>query len=304
MKRPIPDVLRRGLESAMANWPLIALRIAENVLFLMLIVASIIAAVVPVLVSIGIAAFDADNPAESATAIGTALLEHLSVFLWIFLGALVVMFLMMVIHSFVMAGCTRTLVDADGSRGPLKVFNMERWLSGGKQSMWTVFWIYNITYGTTLIPVLVPLVLTLAGILAFRDQMVPIAIIGCSGIAIALFLFVIACIIASIWSLKAMILAVERDLGASDAAKVAWAEAKSDFGRHFAVAFILLVVSVGGAATISTFSVFFSVPTAHNAYMSLAFAPARMVISLFQSVFSAAAGMWMLASFAALSDRP
>jgi hypothetical protein len=245
-----------------------------------------------------------DNPTESATAIGTALIEHLAVFLWIFLGALLVAFLMMVIHSFVMAGCAQTLVDADRSRGTLKVFNMERWLSGGRRSTWTVFWIYNITYGTTLIPVLVPLVLTLAGLLAFHDRMVPVAVIGCFGIAVALFLFVIACVIASIWSLKAMVIAAEHNLGASEAAKLAWAEAKADFGRHFAVAFILLVISVGGAATIGTFSMFFTIPSAHNAYMSLAFAPARMVASVFQGAFTAAVGMWMLASFAALSDRP
>jgi hypothetical protein len=37
--------------------------------------------------------------------------------------------------------------------------------------------------------------------------------------------------------------------------------------------------------------------------MSLAFAPARLAISMMQGAFSAAVGMWMLASFAALSDR-
>jgi TctA family transporter len=95
---------------------------------------------------------------------------------------------------------------------------------------------------------------------------------------------------------------VERNLGASEAAKLAWAEARADFGRHFAVAFILLVISVGGAATIGSFSMLFSIPSAHNGYMSLAFAPARMAVSVFQGAFSAAVAMWMLASFAALSD--
>jgi len=287
-----------------------ALRIAENIVFAVLIIASVIAAVVPLLVSIGLSAFDVQKPEETAAAVGTALIAHLAVFLWIFFGAIVLVFLLLVVHSFVMAGCAQTFVDAERAGGAgvaprarLKVFSMERWLSGGKHSIWTVFWIYNITYGTTMIIVLVPLVIALAAMLAFHDQQAVLVCVGCFGIAAAAFLGVIACVVAAIWSLKAILLAVERNLGALDATKVAWAEAKADFGRHFAVAFILFVISFGGAMTIGMFSVFFSVPVAHNAYMSLAFAPARMVISLFQSAFGAAIGMWMLASFAALSER-
>jgi hypothetical protein len=301
VKRSIPDVLRRGLESALANWPLMALRIAENILFAMLIIGSIIAAIVPLLVSIGFS-IHIDKPEEAGPAIGTALIEHLPLFLWIFIGALFLALLLVVIHSFVMAGCARTFVDAERAERP-KVFSMERWLSGGRHATWTVFWIYNITYGTTLIPVMVPLIIALAAMLAFRDSQAAVLVAGCLGIAIALFLCIIACVIAAIWSLKAMILAVERDLGASEASKLAWAEAKADLGRHFGVAFILLVISFGGAATIGMFSVMFAMPSAHDPFMSLAFAPARVVISLLQGAFSAAVGMWMLASFAALSDR-
>jgi hypothetical protein len=302
VKRPIGEVLRRGFESAIANWPLIALRIAENMLFAILIIASIIAAVVPLLVSIGLSAFNVDKPEESAANIGAALIEHLAVFLWIALGAIVLLFLLLVIHSFVIAGCAQTFVDADRSER-LKVFSMERWLSGGKHSMWTVFWIYNITYSTTLIVVLVPAVVTIAALLAYRgSEKAVLACAGCFGAAATVFLLIISLIVAAIWSLKAIILAVERNLGASDATKLAWAESKADFGRHFAVAFILFVISFGGAMAIGMFSIFFSMPSAHNTYMSLAFAPARMVISVLQSIFSAAVGMWMLASFAALSD--
>jgi hypothetical protein len=303
VKRPIPDVLRRGLDSAVANWPLIALRIAENILFLILIIASVVAAVVPLLVSIGLASFNAGRLEESAATIGTALIEHVAVFLWIFVGAIVLTFVLLLIHSFVIAGCAQTFVDADRPGGTLKAFSMERWLSGGRHSFWTVFWIYNITYGTTMIIVLVPLVIALAAMLAFHDSQAVVACAGCFGIAAAAFLGIIACVVAAIWSLKAIILAVERNLGASDATKAAWAEAKADFGRHFAVAFILFVISFGGAMTIGMFSAFFSVPSAHNPYMGLALAPARVAISIVQSAFSAAVGMWMLASFAALSDR-
>jgi len=258
---------------------------------------------VPLLVSIGLSAFNLEKPEETAAGIGAALLEHLAAFVWIFFGALLLALLLMVFHSFVMAGCARIFVDAERGR-VLKTFSMERWLAGGRQSCWTVFWIYNIAYGTTMAIVLVPLLIALAAMLAFRDSDAAIIVSGCFGIVGAVFLGIIAAVVAAIWSLKAIVIAVDRTLGATEAAKVAWAESKADFGRHFAVAFILFVIGFGGAATIGTMAIFVAVPAAHDAYMSLAFAPARILISMVQGAFSAAVGMWMLASFAALSDRP
>src|SRR6266576_4307414 len=175
MKRPITDALRRGFDSALANWQLIVLRIAENILFGVLIVGAVIAAVVPLLISIGLSGFSRDRPEESAQAIGAALLGHLSIFVWIFVCAFALVGVLLVIHSFVMAGCAQTFVDAERAGGAapaprarLRMFNMDRWLSGARHSTWTVFWIYNIAYGSALAIVLVPLAITLAGSLAFR----------------------------------------------------------------------------------------------------------------------------------------
>src|SRR6058998_2076105 len=43
--RNTTDVLRRGLDSTLANWQLIAIRIAASILFVIIIVASIVAAI-------------------------------------------------------------------------------------------------------------------------------------------------------------------------------------------------------------------------------------------------------------------
>lgn len=309
MKRPITDALRRGLDSALANWQLIVLRIAENILFGVLIIGAVIAAIVPLLVSIGLSGFSADRPDESAAAIGTALLGHLSIFVWIFVGAFAMVGVLLVIHSFVMAGCAQTFVDAERAGGAavaprarLRMFNMDRWLSGARHSIWTVFWIYNITYGTAFVIVLVPLLITLAGMLAFHESKGAVIAFGCLGLALAIFLALIASVIGAIWSQKAIVIAVERNEAASQASREAWREVRADFGRHFGVAFVLFVIGFGGAATIGMFSIVFAVPSAHDTYMSLALAPARLVISMLQSTYSAAVGLWMLASFAALSD--
>jgi hypothetical protein len=309
MPRTVPDVLRRGFDSAFANWQLLLLRVAENILFGVLIIASVIAAVVPLLVSIGLSAFNADRPEESAGAIAGSLIEHLSIFVWIFAGALVLALLLMLIHSFVMAGCAQTFVDAERAGGAglaprprLRMFNMDRWLSGARHSTWTVFWVYNIAYGSALAIVLIPLAITLAGVLTFRDSKGAVLAIGCLGLAISIFLIIVASVVAAVWSQKAIVVAVERNLSAAEATREARSELRADFGRHFAVAFILFVIGFGGAATLGMFTVLFAVPSAHDSYMQLAFAPARLVISMMQGTFSAAVGLWMLASFAALSD--
>ena len=144
------------------------------------------------------------------------------------------------------------------------MFNMDRWLSGARHSIWTVFWIYNITYGTAFVIVLVPLLITLAGMLAFHDSKGAVIAFGCLGLALAVFLALIASVIGAIWAQKAIVIAVERNEAASQASREAWREVRADFGRHFGVAFVLFVISFGGAATIGMFSVVFAVPSAHD----------------------------------------
>src|SRR5260370_7722899 len=62
--RNTTDVLRRALDNTLANWPLIALRIAENFLLVLLLIGSIVAAVVPLGIAAVFSNFDLKNPEE------------------------------------------------------------------------------------------------------------------------------------------------------------------------------------------------------------------------------------------------
>jgi serine protease AprX len=62
VKRGVIDVLRRGLDSTLANWPLILVRLAETIVFAMLALATVFAVLAPIIVSVGIRVADLQTP--------------------------------------------------------------------------------------------------------------------------------------------------------------------------------------------------------------------------------------------------
>jgi hypothetical protein len=304
LKRPITEVIRRGFDSAVANWQLLLLRFAENIVFVFLTIATVIAIVAPLLISIGLSAIDLKDmrakPDEVAATIGSVLASHLAVFVYAFIAIFVLLGILIVIHSFVIAACAQTYVDADRAPRP-RVFSMERWLAGGRHSMWPVFWIFNAAYTLAALVILVPAVLVLVFVLVLRESAGAI-VIGCLSLVFIVFVTIVVAVLTGIWCQKAIIVAVRSNLGAGEALRVAWREIRGDFGRHFAVAFIMIVISIGGAATLGMFSFAFAMPASRDALLPLIFAPARIALSMVQNVFTAAVSLWMLACFAALSD--
>jgi hypothetical protein len=304
LRRPVTEVIRRGLDNAVANWQLLLLRIAESILFGLLIIGTAVAVIVPLAVAIGLSAMSVrdiqSNPDAVVTTLVTAIASHWIVLVYAFVAVLVLLTILVLLHSFVISGCAQVYVDAD--RAPrLRVFAMDRWLAGARHSMWPVFWIYNAAYSVAGLIILVPALLVLVFMLALREAPAAI-VVGCLGLLLVFFVMFVAFVLAGVWCQKAIVVAVANNLGATDALREAWREIRTDFGRHFAVAFIMIVISFGGVATLSAFSVMFSMPGSHDPFAGLMFAPARMVLSLVQSVFSAAVGLWMLACFAALGD--
>jgi hypothetical protein len=87
--------------------------------------------------------------------------------------------------------------------------------------------------------------------------------------------------------------------------RLGWSEIRRDFGRHFAVAFIVFVIAVGGAMAISAFTapMAFVRSIGSAPFTSIAFAPAQILSSIAQSVFSAAVGLWFLAAYVALTEE-
>jgi len=103
LKRSLSDVLRRGLDSTIANWPVIALRIAESVVLIGLCIAAVIVAIVPAIVAAGFSKdlfFNRSDP----TAVFDWLIGHVMLFVWMFALAFIVLGVILAIHAFFEGG--------------------------------------------------------------------------------------------------------------------------------------------------------------------------------------------------------
>ena len=309
--RNTTDILRRALDSTLANWPLIALRIAENFVLVLLFVGSIVAAVVPVGITAAFSNLDLKNAEGPLEAIAALVVDHWPIILYVFAVATIVVIVLVAVHSFVEAGSARVFVDAERAgtdavrtRDSFRTFNMDRWMQGGRASWWAVFWIYNIVWGIGGLILLIPLLLTIAVLFLVREP-AGMAAVACGGLFLtALFVIPIA-IVMAILTQKAITVAVARAMAARASVRSGWNEIKHDFGRHFAVAFIALAVALGGSAVIGTFTAPLSIikDVGHSTFTSISFAPAQIVSSILQSVFSAAVGMWFMAAYVALTEE-
>lgn len=311
MKRNTTDVLRRGFDNTLANWQLIGIRIAENFLFLLLIIVSIVAAVVPIAVAAGLTTFDPGSSSDPGEAMLMIFVQHWPLILYILVIVTVVLGLLIAIHSFVDAGCAKVFVDGEraaarasvAGRAAFSAFNIDRWLQGGRASWWSVFWIYNLAWGVAGVIMLLPLMATLAGILAVTENSARI-VMACGGLVFTVLVVVPVAIVTAIWTQKAIVVAVSRAAAAREALRASWREMRADFSRHFAVAFILFAITIGGSAMISLFGAPMQFgKVLQSPYLGLAFAPVQVISSFAQAIFSAAIGLWMLASFVALTEE-
>jgi len=303
LKRNIGEVLRRGFDSTVANWPVIMLRIAESLVFAAIVIASILAALIPALVAAGLSMGDITNSENPPGAIAEWLVGHLILFVWIFVLGFVMLGVMIAIHSFVEGASAQIYVDAERKRSTdFHAFSIDRWLAGGMASWWRIFWIYNLAWSVGLIFVLIPLVITIVAILLISDTTGRV-VIGCSGVALAVLILIPVGIVTSMWCTKAITFCVGRAASARESLALGWRAIRTDLGRHLAVAVIMIVISMALNSVVSVFGVPMSISQHKMPSLALIFAPMRLVIGVVQGVVSAAIGSWLLACFVAITEE-
>lgn len=310
MKRTVTEILRRGFDSMLANWPLLMIRIAESVVFVFIAIAAVIAVVIPLVVSLGLSgAPGAANPADAAQMFLAALASHWLIFVYILVLVMLVVIVLLGIHSFVVGGCARVYVDAERkaqrlptpSREDMNAFTVEAWLRGGRESWWPVFWIYNIAWTFASLIILVPFVVVLAVILLVRENAAAMAITGCLGAIVAILFIIPVAVVTGIWTQKAIVDCAARDLGAADALRASWTEFRSDLGRHVAVAAVMIIVTFAASMVFSGFSALGSLGDRVPATYSIMMIPVQFSASIVNSIFSTAVGAWFLACFSVLA---
>ena len=310
MKRSVSEILRRGFESMLANWPLLLIRIAESIVMIIITLVAIVAVIVPIVMSFsGRDAFPQGDPNDIATFFVTVIAGHLAMILYIFLLILIVLTVWIGVHSFVEAGSARIYVDsmqrnaanATPVRDQMNAFTLPRWAEGGKNGWWAVFWIYNIAWAIAFLILIIPFVLFGGLAILFRENGPMAAITGCLGIVVLVVVMLPVGVATAICTQKAIVNVFAKGTAAADSLRLAWREFRADFGRHLAVAAVMFVVSIGLAIVASSFSIMAQFGHSSPSIMMI---PLQVSSSIINSIFGAAIGAWFLACFAALAVEP
>lgn len=313
MSRNIADVLRRGILSTLANWPVILTRLAATAVLFGVMIIAVIGAIVPPLVDAGIKEWTlpaGNNPAEVVLQILT---EHAALFAYLFVFLCAIAFVILAIHSVVTAGATRIYVDAERAAPDapqlrceqFAVFTMERWSAGARAWWLRIFWIYNGAWGFSSLVFLLPLLIVMA-LLAMAinaESTAGLIAASCGGLALLALVAIPLGIVTAMWAQKAIVICVARDIGARDALRDGWRETRADFLRHFVVFFLIAIMSAGASALASTLFAPLSFPIRPDGLSSLFFGPMHIVSMAAQSAISSAVGLWMIAAFAAMTGE-
>jgi hypothetical protein len=311
VKRGVFDVLRRGVDNTIANWPLILIRLGEALLFGILAIATVIIALAPILVSLGIELSKLTSPDDIANA-ALALMTKWVLLVWVVVAITALLIVFTAVHGFVEAGSARVYVDGERIAGPamtgprtrFRVFSMERWLTGAKDGWWTVFWIYNLAWATACLILLIPLVPTLIGVIVFRENPAALLTTSCLGLIVTSLLLIVVGAVTGMWINRAINEWAAHRFGTRDALSAGWSAIKADLGRHLLILIAVFVVAMAGSSFFASFSFFAAFGDAfggNHGIFTLFTMPLRLLGTLLSSAFSAVVTAWYLASYAALS---
>ena len=305
MRRSVTDVLGRGLDSLLANWPLILLKIAASLISTLIVIGAIVASVVPIAVSLGIKGADLKTPDDAAQLLINVLSDHWLALLIMLAVVSLALLVVVLLFSFVEGGVSQIVIDADRKARALQparsdyfAFSIDRWMAGARLHWLPIFWIYNIAWGVAGIVLLVPFTMTLIGIL-LAGQRTAAIVVGCAGLAISLLLAIAVAIVTSLWCRKAIIVAVAFDRPPMEALREARQQILGDLGRHVAVAFVLAAIAFGAVGLTGIVSMIGS--SDPSGVLAVMFIPMQIILSFVNGILSAAMSIWGAAAFAALT---
>jgi len=311
VKRGVFDTLKRGFDDNLANWPLIAIRIAQMVLVFAMVIGGMLAMLVPLLLSVGIRVASLHSP-ESFESAMEALLHNPLLFIWLGVGLFVLIGLLIAIGAFVEAGCARVYVDAERAAGPavnglrarFHLFNMQRFLAGATSGWWPVFWMYNLIWSLAALILLVPLAITAVLMFLTRNNQPLMIVFGVGGLLLVIVLAIPLAIVTGMWSNRAVMQWTIDRAGTGAAISASWRAISHDLPRHLGVAACMLVIAFAASSVAGSFGFFAAFAQAagrDNAFVPLAMMPLRFFSQIVSIACSAAVTSWYAASFAALT---
>lgn len=250
------DIVFRAFKNALANWPLVLIRVVELGLFAGITFAAVVTTIVPVVVQAGFGNLKMGDFEAGAEAVSQFIAEHATLLGWTLGVGTIALGLMLAIHSFIVAGSTRIYMNGEraAARNEIRAFYKfdwdEFWDAAG-DSWWRVFWVYNLGAAAASLIVLVPAFL---GCVLMIILPMAALVIGILTAVFCCLLALIAFLVGALWIVRAVPEAVMRDLSARAALTEAWRAIRAKLGRHALVALLLAVISIGGTSFAETFA--------------------------------------------------
>lgn len=270
-----------------------------------LIVAGALLAVVPFIMTGALSELSDRSGDPVQMAIGFFLQNPLMI-----IGALIALTIVLTgvtaLHAFVRAGTVGIYLDSASSGTPLATplrealssFSTETFISYGRRFWWVVFLIFNVIWGIFSIILLAPL----AGAILLFTQMSEnhqAMVWGCLLLVLIFLIFVVAGIVATIWTDVAVALSIRRNLGVRDSLHAALALIMRRFMDLLIVIGLLIVISIGVWIVFATIFGVIGV-VSMLPIMAILTLPIQIVLSLVQSMASMFLSCWFLAAVVAI----
>jgi hypothetical protein len=271
---------------------------AETVIFLVILFLALLATIIPVAVQAGLTHLKLTDTEASVNTLAQFLAEHLTLTLWTLGVLFVVSGILLAIHCLVVAGSLRTYLEAERAAvaGPIDrfyAFRLDAFWEAATDGFWRVFWIYNLAWGLAGVIATLPLMLGLMVMVLLTNPGASM-MLGFFCFAGTVLLFIPVGFVTTIWVNRALVEGARQDLGARAALAAARVAIRADLATHAIVTFLVIVISIGGAAFVGNAAGVFS--GADNIL-----APLRFIAWLAQTFASALGSAWMLTAFAAIS---
>lgn len=300
MKRNPIELAVRALKNAFVNWQLVAIRMAESVVFVFLIVMALLATIIPAAVAAGLGKLNLHDAENAQTALAEFIVDQWALILWTLVVLLLVTGVMIVIHSLIVAGSARAYLDGERAAGAsdaverFNVFRGEAFWAAARHGFWRVFWIYNFGWGLAALIVSVPMLIALL-LVRFSADTTTMVVLMIIIFVLSFFMAIPIGIVATIWVGRALIDGERNQLPAREALAAARRAIRADLAGHIVVPLLVALISLGGIAVASGITSVYS--------SNELFGPFQFMGSLIQTFVSSLAGAWLLASFAALAEN-
>ncbi|MFA6956478.1 MAG: hypothetical protein WC538_11465 [Thermoanaerobaculia bacterium] len=300
-------IIRRGVASTLANWPLLFVQFAELVVLVIVMLGGVVAAIAAVGLSVDWDAIrDIGSPGSNPEAIAEAaagwFVANSAAVAVIGLVVFVLFGIVGLIHSYFQAGVTGVFVDHERRgetwswREGWERFRLQQVIDHAVSRGWRVFWVYNIVWSVAGLFLLVPLVLILA-LMLLIGQNAAALVVACCGLIVVLFVGIVIAIVAGVWAQIAITICVGTPRGAVESSSAAGDLIRARLATVIIVMLIFMAASIGVSTVSSTMGLAFD-SAGLMPGGDLLVLPLRIAFTFVSSLASSVLGLCLASCFA------